>query len=360
MDKNEYIELMQDKLTLQNIILMRTCPPDKVLFSETSQVRRHAAVCFMCRERLTNKHDDVSISVSERSPSSGEPMPGEIWKIVPELGGWDADRYYNPPDVLILKKIDQLAYEVAQVSFDLGFYTSGEDIKVEEPGVFIQPWNIYTMAGRHLEKKSNRITPNILNRVMKRAEMDFHHLDEKSFLYIFRQTEIEVGSFFSRKSISWLMDQHESSAQEVPASLLRNHFIQKYPDSHCPDDLDDPYLFLAKSRLPDHMLARAASDEDRLSFNHVVFLGEDFEVHSSTALITRQIPDNEGLNVFVRLNRNVDDLEIHAWWEGEDTVIEPAELEFRKDKPFIKILFKHRDHAIFMKGSLVLLTAEYE
>lgn len=360
---NRYLGIMRDKITLQNILMMRTCPPDKVLFSGSDQARKHSRGCFMCRERLEDKIENSHPVGADGRPllPRTDPGPGQVWTISPDLAGWGINNmYYNPLSVFILKKVDHLAFEVAQVSFDQSFYSPGEDIMIKDMNVFVQPWNTYTMAGRHLCSLVSEPGPDLLIQLEQRLNNGFRDLDPDSFQYLFRQAEIECGSFFARKSISWLVEQHEGTELTLSTQVIRDVFRRKYPGGRPFEETDDALLFLARSTLPDNMQARAASDAEGMSINHVILRGDDFEMYSVSASITLQRLTKDGLEIFVKLNTNIEDLEVYAWWEDQDQVITPSDLEYEKDSPYFRAFFKHSDKSVFENGTLILMTTGYE
>lgn len=354
---------MRDKITLQNILMMRTCPPDKVLFSGSDQAEKHSRGCFMCRERLEDKIEySLPAGTDERPLLPGtDPGPGQVWTISPDLAGWGINNiYYNPLSVFILKKVDHLAFEVAQVSFDQSFYLPGEDLMIRDMNVFVQPWNTYTMAGKHLCSLVSEPGPDLLIQLEEKPGNGFRDLEPDSFQYLFRQTEIECGSFFARKSISWLVEQHEGTEPAMSIQEIRDVFSRKYPGGRPFEETDEALLFLARSRLPDNIQARAASDADAMNINHVILRGDDFEMYSVSACITLQRLTEDGLEIFVKLNMNIEDLEVHAWWEDQNQIIAPSDLEYEKDSPYFRVVFKHPDRNVFENGTLILMTTGYE
>jgi len=353
---------MRDKITFQNILMMRTCPPDKVLFSGSPEVDGHVLICPMCKERLAEGPGELlSLRMDFESVcATHAPAPGEIRKISADLAGWEAGRHYNPTDVLVLKKIDPLAYEVAQVSFDLGFCSLEDDIRIDDLGAFIEPWNTYTMAGWHLGARVFALGREDLDLVLLKTEHKFFSPDENSYLYLFRQTEMETGSFFARQSVAWLMQRHDSLLSQLEPAELQRLLLQKYPGIEEPGHVQDPFFLLARSRLPGQLLARAASDVDSLGFNHLVFQQDDFELYSVLARITRQIVLEDGLEISGQLPLHIDVTEMHAWWENNDRIISPAEVEFEAGRPYFRLRFTNPDATVFEKGMLILLTIGHE
>ena len=155
--------------------------------------------------------------------------------------------------------------------------------------------------------------------------------------------------------------QHQyATDQNISIHEIKRILKQKYPTGQLPDNVNDPFLFMAKFRLPEHLLVRAASDIGDMSYNHVVFRGDDFKLFSSMAHITRQDLRPDGMQIFGQMKTDIHNMEVHAWWENRNQIINPDELEFEEKSPFFRIFFMHPDQNVFEKGTLILLTTSYE
>lgn len=362
MASSKYIQKLQEKMALQNISLLRTCPPDNVLFKKGPQVRRHLEICPMCQERIMEepayaKFSPTGMAVQEPEPAA----PGQVRRISSELAGWGpGPSYYNPPQVLLLEPAGQEAFSLAQLSLDESFCVQEEDVFIPELQVFAQPWNVYSLAQEHLGSCTRQLSQDIVRKVLQRMPGPFQESDQSSHLFWFRQSELELGSFFAQQSLALLLQRLEDPLKVTDPYRLRQMFLSSHPDGRCPEHVpQDPYLFLAECSLPEEEQALAAAEAKHIPCNLLLMKGDDFRLRSALARISQEERSADRLEILGSLAQGQGQ-ELRAWLKTPSGFLEPQELELDPEHGYFRIVFQEKELASGQTGRLILLLIEHE
>jgi hypothetical protein len=343
-------------------LILRGCPPDHILFGPMSPaLQAHLDVCPPCREMLDITPDErdgwqlmANIVTPKSLPVPLRLEPGQVWRVHPRLSGWGPKyRYSNPPLVLILKRIDAAALLVAQVA-------PGDDFRTQEdvvlPGLgFAQPWNFYTLAAKDLHAFRGDVG-ECAAQVLGRSQQSFSHLDEDSFLAMYRNLEIEVGSFCSRQSISSLLDQGLTgmTAPEIAVALKRKGLVIEFSQDQ------DPCLELARYAPEGTTWGLAAADDNRQPVNYVVLDDVGLEIRQASIVITSRQHEADTLllhgEIFADFART---REVHAWWDAEGRLIMADEGDIADNGRFFMLRFKGVCERDVIVGRLVVLMSGY-
>lgn len=360
----------------QYALNIRACPPDPVLFgAKNNHLERHIRSCYMCRQNLqlelqeTWTWPDLGTASADKAPATGQ-----IRRVSTRLAGWGPkNRYYNPPLLLILDVIDDQAVQVAQMFPDEAFFTN-DDIAMEGFG-FAQPWNTYTMAADDLEGVLQRVSSASVEQVLSKSE-DFFEIDENSYLFLFRQLETEIGSFFSQLSLAGLLEVRED--EEIFAEA--QNLVHLLRDSSVELDLDqtqDPLLTLALtdfSNLPEAQIIRAgtpepipvsikgasqkmaAADTETIPANLIVFDITGVEIQPELITILAQNRENGQVYISGKIGpESAPPREIYAWWKTGEKAVAAERLEFSSDKTYFDIEFSGISREDYLQGQPLLL-----
>ena len=295
------------KTALALAIQARTCPPQPIL-DDPAHARHttlHLGVCPFCSTRPSPELEacrHLSRSLEKQihqkpGPSSIE--PGQIWRIDPALAQWREQFYYSPPAVVVAQapKPDTPGLLAAQIWHDIYLAAPGDlvvtpaDAPVDEP-VFIETWNLYTLAPSCLTHYLGRIPAGTTADILKmNKNPDFLPADATALLpleendprHYFRKMEIEVGYTFARTAARELM--HASDRDTVTAlkSQIR-HLVPGVTFSWPPETVEECFALL---NFPADSLAMAAADSDQKKIVATHFhLTPDPELN----LVTRMTP----------------------------------------------------------------------
>ncbi|WP_045214245.1 hypothetical protein [Desulfonatronovibrio magnus] len=363
---------------------IRTCPPDTILFKETSEnLTRHIRSCYMCQMNLEIQVDKTWSwpEVYQKLECDSGPEPGQVRKIRPELAGWGPkDRYYNPPLVLILEVVDEQAVRVAQIY-------PGEEFKTEDDTYldgfgYAQSWNIYTLAVHDLEGLLGTIDSQTVQRIIHNSEKYFH-AEENSMIYLFRCMETEVGSFFSQQSISHLIQslEHEETEESKSLRNLVLKAIQKNVKVPGIEKSHDPLLEIARMEMSElkqampvkfgmpesvsegfrntQTLAMAASDKDSIQAKMIVLdeTGTEFKDFQS-GLVTIMSTDrgDDQLKIFGKVDPDfVQASEMFAWWDTLDGSFPADTVDLSEDHSLFTAFFPEMSRKDYLKGRLMVI-----
>lgn len=362
----------------QIALSLRVCPPDAVLLWEQSpELTRHIRSCPMCQH---NKDVDIQHPWSWqdyvlKDQHDPRPAPGQVRQIRSELAGWGPkDRYYNPPDVIILEVIDDQAVMVAQIYPGDEFMTDG-DVFLPEVG-FAQPWNTYTVGIKDLERCQQTMSQDITQQILQQADVPFA-ADEDSFLFLFRCLETEVGSFFSQQSLAALLWAMETQPEQVDAEGVVNMLHQAGLEVGSSQS-QDPWLELAK-------LDVTGLEQARVLYPQIPEQEVEIRIHSSTqkmaAAEQNLVPANmitadaggisiqPGMVSILAQDRHYGTLyisgrvdpdfgfpsELCAWWESGPEVKSASSISLSADKQLFDLEFADLGRDEYLQGCLILL-----
>lgn len=363
---------------------IRTCPPDTILFKETSKnLTRHIRSCYMCQMNLEIQVDETWSwpEVYQKLECDSGPEPGQITKVSSELAGWGPkDRYYNPPLVLILEVIDEQAVRVVQI-YPGEEFKSEDDIYLDGIG-YAQPWNIYTMGIKDLEGQVGAVDFDILQKIIDISEKYFH-AEEDSMIYLFRCMEIEVGSFFSQQSISRLVLEHEEAESVRNLVIKAIHNNAKMPGL---EKSHDPLLEIARMEMSElkqalpvkfgmpesvsddfkktQTLAMAASDKDSIQAKMIVLDDTGMEFKSfQSGLVTIMSTDrgDDHLKIFGKIDPDfVQASEMFAWWDTPDGSFPADPVDLSEDHSLFTAFFPEMSRQDYLKGRLMVIFVSME
>jgi hypothetical protein len=273
----------------------RTCPPLSIRRAEAHQkdMAHHKRLCPSCAMADTEAleaADELMQGVvdilrpsfqSAGVQSAGQPVkPGQLRPIRPDLGCWWEGYYYNPPLVLVLENTHAISNDLqaAQVYDETGLAGPGDLIlTASQTGLeklFIQPWNTYTLKADQLGPTIGRVSPEILQTILRMvddpdfipewAPVTFPFRDHDPRLY-FREIETEVGYVFSSRAAALLLAEHErpllrlvdgsaDAVQESVRHLKPNIIWLRRPDT--------PEEALAFAQKPSEEMAMAAGGSE--------------------------------------------------------------------------------------------------
>ncbi len=362
MDNHEII------LAWQEAFCLRTCPPDKIFNEKDMNVRKHIQACPFCRERSKEAEPEWSSlgdKILEYFPlpdPQSRIAPGQVWTISDKLAGWQEDKHYNPPQVLVYDLTDEYVVQTVQIYGDTALM-GPDDVLLGEFG-FAETWNTYALNRNDLGNFIGSVGERHLQRTKERIEKkDFKHIDENSTLYQFRLLELETGSFFSSQSISGLLPQTPSAqlTELFPSGETVNQVLEeKYPRGETAV-AEDPLLALALFQLPQEKLNMAASSTgDIHPVNWVKTGSGDLSITGSGARIILNKYREGTILVSGTLNDQIPHTcDFLAWWStfsghripARETDLDPDTGEFD-----IEITDVSREE--YKNGNVILLVLE--
>lgn len=362
----------------QVAVNLRVCPPDSVLFGGQDEIlQRHIKTCYMCRENISTEFKETWTwpDLSLKRQEDTRLNPGQIWKLSSELAGWGPkDRYYNPPEVLVLEILEDRAVKVAQVYPGDEFMTD-DDIHIIDYGM-AEPWNIYTLNQTDLEFFQGIASMDIVLQVLQKSEKYFE-ADEDSFLFLFRSMEIEVGSFFSQQSLGRLLDEMEGreisvDGQEILDMLEQSGLPLELTQEQDPffqlaktdfSDLQKVYPFdagksepVARVRISSQPQAMAAADKANLRVNIFVLDEAGLEIRTGLVSVLNRSRCGNCLYISGKTGQDFPGfLECLAWWETPEKNVPASRIEFLDDSPLFEIRFDDISSDEHLRGKLVII-----
>lgn len=220
---------MKEILAWQTAFERRACPNDKILFKhkESEPLKSHLGYCLFCNERikLFTERDLETWSEFVRLthfPLQGSvetvPSPGQIWSIKNSLGGWGPyNRYYNPPQVLLLEKLDHSAgYLVSQIYSDITLMGPGDILLDRELG-FAEAWLTYPLHHNYLGHYCGCIDKRLVERIFDKVRDDSDKSQISTTIKSFREIEVEVAGYFSMHSVMQLATDYDQTQEMAPA-----------------------------------------------------------------------------------------------------------------------------------------------
>jgi len=361
----------------QVAVNLRVCPPDSVLFGGQDEIlQRHIKTCYMCRQNMSTEFKetwtwpDLSLKRQEDTGLN----PGQIWKLSSELAGWGPkDRYYNPPEVLVLETLEDRAVKVAQVYPGDEFMTD-DDIHIIDYGM-AEPWNIYTLDQTDLDFFQGAASMDTVQEVLQKSE-GYFEADEGSFVSLFRSMEIEVGSFFSQQSLGRLLDEMEGQGMSVDGEEILQLLAQSGLPLQ-PDQGHDPFLQLAKTdfsdftqaeafyagepgaqarvRISSQPQAMAAAERNSIRANIFLLDESGLEIRSGLVSIQNSSRDGSCLHISGKIGQDFPgSLECLAWWETPDKKVPASKIDL-ESSPLFEMRFDDISMQEHLQGKLVVI-----
>lgn len=364
----------------QNMFVLRTCPPGRILWGpqHAERVEAHVRTCPWCRKRKETMSDMQEIQKagtvlreSLAAQSVQTPVPGQIWTVSSDLGGWDEHgRYLNPPTVLILYPFDDPApgVRVAQICPEQDLM-DGQDILLTSDLGFVQAWNTYALAAEDLEYLLAEVPQELVEAVLEAEEHEAVPEDESSTLGFFRTLELEVGSFVALNSLPKFLlgeaAEEEGGLLALPEPFSDPEHIRKalqYTHSgiQVPVAIQHPLLMAAKSRLPADELPLAA-ESDKTPFEvtaHALYIqAEGLKLQALRVEVYSPSHTAQGLVFGGTLEELDEEPEaLLAWWEDRsEAIVQAEESEMAGEGRMFRISFA-KDQAVEPdNGHLIIL-----
>lgn len=354
------------QLALQLASQHRTCPEDAILFSENpdSELNAHLKSCLACRDRKKN-HPAGTPDMQEAfrvlksrfsPPSPGEPVPGQIWKLMRRIAGWGPNnRYFNPPLVLVLQKESQSGeFRVSQVYSD-DLLMGPDDVWLGNGLGFAQPWNIYAVNRRDLEMQLAAVDNGILLEFNPQRLSLPRELPSDPIIRFFRQMEKEVGEVITLRSSeqcaldtlkNWLADTRK----------LADSLTERIKGWVWPDNYEEVWGFLAAAR--PEVLPLAADEGDTRHDINILQLcnGIPPSITRQSCAISRWGTDADGLLIrgfLPESTRHPRNLFAH-WVEAGRQTVSADHVEFDQDTGAFKLRFSSLNEQINNLDSLQL------
>lgn len=379
--KEEDMELFYQKLSYQNALSLRACPPDPILFGDkTPLLEKHIRGCNLCQENLgdqskvlTWKWPDFPAGFQNQSFE-----PGQVRRINADLAGWGPkNRYYNPPLVILLERIDHHASHVAQI-YPGDDFIGPLDVNIDGLG-YVQSWNTYTMS--HIDLEAPLETHHeVAAKVLERSRQDFTDLPQGYFHNFFYALEIELGSFFSQLSLARILNRSKAANLASPENfqelLNRNGVVLplkakvdiRFEVARMSADVYNAggltSLFPArgsdvstKEESLQPPLRMAAADRRQSKAN--VLLQRDSGLFLDTVFYTitalTSEPENRLLIAGKFESRDYWIEEMMAWWETDSVYTPVFDQKLSIDRRFFELVFDGITREMAQQGHLVLL-----
>lgn len=275
------IEKSRRILALQTALCLRTCPPDQVLFSTANDPDRdrHVRACPACRERLDmareigpwkRLHSELRKQIPDRP--TAPPRPGQVWFLSRDHGGWSrSGRYFNPPAVLLLKRLGEgHAFLAAQLYHDRLLAGEG-DVWLSDRYGFAEAWNHYSLHADDMETLAGEVEPAQLDLVLSTSGRPLAGAKGDAILDHFRELEIDVASRFAIPSTFRVVEELEAAvalSADTPAARLSRlltklgqGLVALLPDWTFPTNVSDPLTLLLGASPPPSLAAGWGEEE---------------------------------------------------------------------------------------------------
>ncbi len=182
------------KMAWELAMQTRCCPPDEILFSPDykKEVEKHIQFCSSCEEVLGQPYSNLfenhlkSFKKHLKSlpkDSENKVIPGQIWSVKSELGGWGPkNRYYNPPLVLVLKQggyTDTVL--VSQIYDDDTFFGQGDVHLGKNIVGYAESWNLYTLRPTDLEILFGSADDDVVQQVLSERDKNIPPIKNTTF-----------------------------------------------------------------------------------------------------------------------------------------------------------------------------------
>ncbi len=264
---------------------LRTCPPLKVKndpgFAE--QVKNHLAVCPFCSTVLKDEKEAFELFSDRfaaglpRGLDCPPPVPGQVRVLDPGLACWRDNCFYTPPEVVVLQvDPDTDCVLAAQIWRDLTLAGPGDLILPQKmckemSGLFIETWNIYSLAkdflGPCLCTLDREVADSVLEMdrcpdYLPRWAIKTMPLQPDDPRIYFREIELETGYTFSAMAGRQLMAKTGTPVIPISLDALKKELEEKVTGiswDWTPQNIEE---CMAVLRFPDHLLPWAAAVDD--------------------------------------------------------------------------------------------------
>lgn len=267
---------------------LRCCPPDHVLAGEMSdELKDHLATCPFCRVDRAATMPQVTLDhvVADREEQP-RPQPGELWSLQLSRGGWGPkNRYYNPPVVLVVERVEPDYVQVVQ-TFDILELAGPDDLLLDNClSGFAEPWNQYTLQTTDLHICLGHISRQRIDDLSQRITAGHSAPASGSLLWFFRQLEVETGWFFAARALENFLDQPDDismdrvsgfTPEELAADLRQLPVILPETDSSF-----SAADMLARAMPADDLLPLAAADLEPQTLQILLFVVEHGKIRTA-------------------------------------------------------------------------------
>lgn len=340
----------------------RTCPPPELMgdpaFSE--QIKEHRRICPVCAMRGADEDDAVWTALKETlekvlgTPAVcwEPPIPGEL-RLAADEGCWRNGLYYTPPLVLVLEVNGSIADEVlvAQCYFDSTVAGPGDLILPHGAApfehIFIEPWNTYTLIGRHIGPALARVESSIVQAVEAldtdpQAYPEWaprpRPMEPEDVRVYFRELEVETAYTFARREAEEIAAQVEGRGHpidEMSPGHVREAMERKVPGVMWTREPETPRQTVALARLPADLLPLAAADSVPRQLPVTVVTvsdGDLVEVEATLCTFALESRADGALEVSGRIHKPAGAkgrAQLFSYYEARDgSVIEPEEWDW--------------------------------
>jgi len=222
---------------LQRAAAARTCPPAHLLLTDDPRIADHVTHCSECRELQEelraeqSEEDKLLLNEITRGlaakPATGARTPvvkkGEIRGILLEDEGSTFDGYAwrNPPLVLVIEDEKDTGIKgvvrVAQISDEDSLVDQGDVFlsSDEDSPYFAEGWNTYPAIAEKLGEAIAVVSEDIVAQVVAQEKATMPELSEGSSVFIFRNLERHIGSYYGKMAAEEAVVMVEKYEQEV-------------------------------------------------------------------------------------------------------------------------------------------------
>ena len=357
----------------RNVYHERTCPPYAVLTASEQErnVTEHRRGCPFCAMKAEDPIDyeawaELGAQMAQDWPAPEKPavQSGQVWSLAPSKGGWDERfRHINPPLVLIMDAFEDVSgVRVAQI-FDERALMAVGDVDLGPRYGAAEAWNTYALDCADLNLCFGQISPELMISLKDAVASEHDPVDEDSVLWYFRQLELEVGAFMAMEAMGRLVERHERNAlrqefSDIPS--VRSKVLAFDSRIRLPE-AEDGLAMLAKAKMPDDLIERAAAgDEDQIHFTVVTVGGQT----NPCCVVFADLLEADHRDSFIVIRVRVPDGYrqglLFAWWRRPDTGLEEGVVESDPSTGIFSARFLGKSELDFEIGEPSLLLVRYD
>ncbi|MCP4623658.1 MAG: hypothetical protein GY850_09025 [bacterium] len=278
------------RLALARAQRYRRCPPPDIGGDplQAAYMKQHHAVCPDCGAAESSRlkiWDDLGLRLKEHLAVDREDhdspvvSAGQLCFLKSELAGWHNGYYYNPPCVLLLETVTDIADEifVAQVYHEIALAAPGDlildDARSGVGDIFVECWNTYTLKSSYLGPVIGTVAPEIIEAV-KSMENRPDSLPDWALLpkplteydprLYFRELETETGYVFASRAAAEILAELEKPQLNYESEVELQEDIRKSAKMiSFPRPAAGFEEILASAKFPTDAYAKAAAQYDR-------------------------------------------------------------------------------------------------
>lgn len=200
------------------------CPPNDVFIdpNEQEQLKKHLEKCEYCRNRMADERtlkflirleESLEDFLDEEDPGVIE--PGQVWSLLPELGGWDKNlNYVQLPAFLIVNVVKYYCRVLPIHNSD--YFLAARDVLINHSGshpCYAETWNFLAVHVSHLKSYLYSVPTDIMELVFQEMELDFES-SQNPAVQAFIDIEMRVANHVATKALGLLMAEYEHETQK--------------------------------------------------------------------------------------------------------------------------------------------------